>query len=64
LINDSDLADEPTGNLDIESAENIRRIFEGIHKSGKLLIIVTHDHNLLENADRVLKIRYGEIMSE
>lgn len=62
LINDPEiiLADEPTGNLDKESAENIADILEHIQGNGKTLIVVTHDHNILKNANRIVTMAYGE----
>jgi len=62
LINDPEiiLADEPTGNLDKESAENIANVLEHIHGNGKTLIVVTHDHNILKNANRIVTMEYGE----
>lgn len=63
LINDPEiiLADEPTGNLDKESAENIAKILDHIHDNEKTLIVVSHDHNILKNANRIVIMEYGEI---
>lgn len=63
LINDPEiiLADEPTGNLDKKSAENIAEILEHIHDRGKTLVIVSHDNNILKNATRIITMEYGEI---
>ncbi len=63
LINDPEviLADEPTGNLDADSAAIILRIFEELHASGKTLVMVTHDPHLAEHADRILLIRDGRL---
>ena len=64
LMNDPEiiLADEPTGNLDKESAGNIAKILEHIHDKGKTLVIVSHDDNILKNITRIVTMEYGEIV--
>ncbi|TRZ87278.1 MAG: ABC transporter ATP-binding protein [Methanosarcinales archaeon] len=63
LINDPAiiLADEPTGNLDKESARNVAEVLENLHKNGKTLIVASHDQNILKNATKVITMEYGEI---
>lgn len=56
------LADEPTGNLDAEYAEEIMHIFKSFHQVGVTLLISTHDTSVLRNTPlRVLELRQGEI---
>jgi putative ABC transport system ATP-binding protein len=54
------LADEPTGNLDTKSGNDVIKIFEDLAAHGKTIIIVTHDLLLAERTNRVIKIRDGE----
>ncbi len=58
------LADEPTGNLDTQSGEEVIKIFEELIAQGKTVIIVTHDNELAERTRRVLRIRDGLIESD
>jgi putative ABC transport system ATP-binding protein len=58
------LADEPTGNLDSTTGEEIMRVFERLHAAGNTIILVTHEHDIAEHAHRVLKIRDGRVESD
>jgi len=58
------LADEPTGNLDSTTGEEITRVFEKLHADGNTIILVTHEHDIAEHAHRVLKIRDGRVESD
>lgn len=58
------LADEPTGNLDSGSSEEILAILKNLHKEGRTVIIITHDNDIARRADRVIKIRDGRIESD
>ena len=58
------LADEPTGNLDSTTGEEIMRVFEKLHQDGNTIILVTHEHDIAEHAHRVLKIRDGRVESD
>ncbi len=58
------LADEPTGNLDSGSSEEILGILKNLHKEGRTVIIITHDNDIARRADRVIKIRDGRIESD
>jgi len=58
------LADEPTGNLDTSSGTDIMSIFTDLWKSGRTLIIITHDPALARRASRVVEIRDGVITSD
>jgi len=62
LANDPDiiLADEPTGNLDTETGEKIMDLLTELNEEGKTIIMVTHDENDAEYADRIIKIVDGE----
>ncbi|MEJ2354712.1 MAG: ABC transporter ATP-binding protein [candidate division WOR-3 bacterium] len=55
------LADEPTGNLDTKTGEAIISIFEELYKAGKTIIMITHEKELAEKAEKVVQIRDGEI---
>ncbi|QJR14077.1 putative ABC transporter ATP-binding protein YknY [Usitatibacter palustris] len=58
------LADEPTGNLDSETAADLGRLFDELVAQGKTLIIVTHDPNLAQAAHRIVSLRDGLIASD
>lgn len=56
------LADEPTGALDSKTSEEIMACFEEIHKSGRTIIMVTHDNKVAQHADRIIHIEDGTIV--
>ena len=58
------LADEPTGNLDTKTGQEIMEIFKKLHRQGNTLIIVTHEHDIATYADRIIYIRDGAIEKE
>ena len=58
------LADEPTGNLDTKSTREIMDILKGLHQSGRIVIIITHDDDIAEQADRVIRIIDGRIEAD
>lgn len=58
------LADEPTGNLDTKTGEEILKLFHDINDQGKTIVTVTHDPEVAEHAERVLVLRDGEIQSD
>jgi len=66
LVNDPlvILADEPTGNLDSTSGQEILRLFDELNGQGKTLILVTHDNSVAEHADRAIRLRDGLIESD
>ena len=53
------LADEPTGNLDSRTGEEIMEIFEDLHDSGNTIILVTHEEYIAEHSDRIIRLRDG-----
>lgn len=58
------LADEPTGNLDTKSGEEILKIFDELHAQGKTLIMVTHSEELAERTKREIQLRDGTVESD
>lgn len=58
------LADEPTGNLDSATAEEIYALFEDLHRQGLTLVVVTHNTDLAQRAGRVITIRDGRVHGE
>ena len=58
------LADEPTGNLDSTTSEEIMRVFEGLASQGQTVIMVTHEHDIAAHARRVIVLRDGLIESD
>jgi putative ABC transport system ATP-binding protein len=55
------LADEPTGNLDSATGEEIMRVFDRLHAAGNTIVLVTHEHDIAAHAHRILHIRDGKI---
>jgi putative ABC transport system ATP-binding protein len=55
------LADEPTGNLDSATGEDIMRLFEKLHSDGNTIILVTHEKDIADHAHRTIHIRDGKI---
>lgn len=58
------LADEPTGNLDSSSGNDILSILTQLNHSGKTVIVITHDSNVAEKAKREIKISNGKVVSD
>jgi putative ABC transport system ATP-binding protein len=58
------LADEPTGNLDSKTGEEIMNLFENLHEQGNTIILVTHEMDIAQHAHRVIFIRDGKIASD
>jgi len=66
LINEPDLllADEPTGNLDRQSASEIMAIFQALNEAGRTIVVVTHDSELAAYCRRIARIEDGRIVSD
>jgi len=58
------LADEPTGNLDSQTGIEIMALFEQLHREGQTIVLVTHEHDIAEHAERQLFLRDGRIESD
>lgn len=58
------LADEPTGNLDSRSTEEILNILKELHRSGRTVIVITHDSEIAAQAERVIRIKDGKITED
>lgn len=57
------LADEPTGNLDSVTSEELMKVFEELHREGQTIIMVTHERDISKHAQRVITLRDGRIES-
>ena len=58
------LADEPTGNLDSQVGAEILGIFDDLHRQGKTIIMVTHDNEVAQRTQRVVRLRDGQLESD
>ena len=58
------LADEPTGNLDTKSSEEIMDIFEGLNNEGVTIVMVTHEREIAQHTKRAVVFRDGEVISD
>lgn len=57
-------ADEPTGNLDSTSGEQVMEIFDRLHKEGKTVILITHDEDIARHAKRLIRVKDGKVVSD
>jgi putative ABC transport system ATP-binding protein len=66
LVNDPAvlLADEPTGNLDSQTSEEIMGLFRQLNEGGRTIIMVTHDEDVASHARRIIRLRDGKIVSD
>jgi putative ABC transport system ATP-binding protein len=58
------LADEPTGNLDVNAGREIMRLLEDLHNEGRTIVLVTHDDAIAASASREIQLRDGKIISD
>ncbi|MFM7218297.1 MAG: ABC transporter ATP-binding protein [Bacteroidota bacterium] len=58
------LADEPTGNLDSKTSQEIMMLFDEIHKKGNTIIVVTHEEEIARHAHRIIRIKDGKVESD
>ncbi len=58
------LADEPTGNLDSSSGREVMRILHELNDEGRTIILITHDNEIAEEANRIIRIQDGKIVSD
>jgi len=66
LVNEPDLllADEPTGNLDAAAAEEIMEIFQTLHRSGRTIVLITHDPAMAAHSRRIVRLANGRVISD
>ena len=66
LVNDPAvlLADEPTGNLDAHTGQEVLRLFKTLHAQGQTIVLVTHDAQVASQAERIIVMRDGRVIDE
>jgi putative ABC transport system ATP-binding protein len=58
------LADEPTGNLDTKSSEDIMTVFDELNRAGRTIVLITHESDIANHAQRVVRLRDGLVISD
>jgi putative ABC transport system ATP-binding protein len=58
------LADEPTGNLDSASGEEVLGIFQTLHAQGRTIVLITHEHDVAARAQRVVRVADGRVLED
>ena len=58
------MADEPTGNLDSKSSEDIMKIFQDLNNEGATILMVTHENDIADHTNRIVRFRDGEVVSD
>jgi putative ABC transport system ATP-binding protein len=58
------LADEPTGNLDSHSTDDVLRVFDALHAQGRTIVLITHEHDVAEHAERIVTLADGRIVQD
>jgi putative ABC transport system ATP-binding protein len=66
LVNDPVimLGDEPTGNLDTRTGEEVMAIFQDLNAQGKTVILVTHEQDIAEHCKRIIRFKDGKVQSD
>lgn len=66
LMNDPELilADEPTGNLDTKSGADVMNVLKNLNKEGKTIVLITHEKDVAEKADKILHLEDGRLISK
>ena len=58
------LADEPTGNLDSHTSEDVLQLFERLNDDGRTIVLITHEADVAQRADRVVQMADGRVVGQ